>query len=143
MRIILLLLITFLPFGNLTAQVSPLPDTGCPGTLPPFTSGSTRLGDTILVQCDRPSLSVKTWLLVGLCPDRPTPLPFGIMCFHGCSLAIDLFQALVVLDGLQPLSVSIPDDPSLLGLKLCAQCLDLFGFECLLAHEAVELIVTN
>lgn len=110
-------------FGVL-AQVAPaqcqtINASGCPSATSPSCGGSTQIGSMLQLQC-APS-SGMPGIVIGQRLTTPVPLPQSITCSSAtCTVACTV---LVALTGATA-NLRIPNDPVLVGLSLCAQCVD-------------------
>ena len=83
--------------------------------------------------------STRTWLLVGVCV-QPWLVPTFLSCQPGCKVGVGL-PAIVVPMARGGVTVTIPPDPSLVGLNFCIQCVEMIFDACLIVSEATQITV--
>ncbi len=138
--IVLLTTALFAAAPSVRAQCTPLPGTGCPGTLPIMCSGSAQIGQRIAFDCPNDGRAFAQFLLVGVCEPGGAPIVPPFACVAGpCWLAIRLGSMVAIPNNFATVALTIPNDPSLIGQSLCVQCADLVArppSACLILSEA-------
>jgi hypothetical protein len=122
------------------AQCAPIPGTGCPGQNAPVCGGVPMIGTSFGVRC-APSCfpSVSQIMIVGTPLATPLPLPSPPMCVAGCLLGC---QPIVFLS-LPSATFTVPNNPALIGLRLCIQCLcQPTGAVCFNITQATAITIT-
>ncbi len=141
MHVLHRLLLPLLLTTGAIAQGAPVPGTGgCNfGLAAPWLTGSTRLGEDLTIVCNTPTSSTRTWLVVGTCV-RPWPVPTFLSCQDRCNAGVGL-PAILVPMARGGVTVTIPPDPSLVGLNFCIQCVEMIFDACLIVSEATQITV--
>ena len=136
------LLLPLLFTGSLIAQGTPVPGTGCDmGLPPPWLIGSTRLGENLTITCNTPTASTRTALLIGACVP-PWDLPAFLSCQPRCKLGVG-FPVLVVPMARGGVTLTIPQEPGLVGLTFCIQCVELIFDSCLIVSQATRITIES
>ncbi len=102
---------------SLTAQVSKIRASGCPGALFPGFSGQPSIATKFSVGC--PISIDRMQVLVGFPVAQAIVIGQPIMCASNCVLAVNS----VFLTRSSSWAVAIPNNASLIGAPLVAQCL--------------------
>lgn len=136
-----LFLLTFLA-AAVTAQVSPVPGSGCPGAPAPATVGSPAIGQGFgIVAPPCRSGSGNEFLVLGA-PRRAITIPGPIACARACNYNVDAFE---VVNG-RAWRVSIPNDRSLIGVVFRAQggCVERNpAGRCIALSQAIDVRITR
>jgi hypothetical protein len=130
--------IAFASSSPTAAQCFPIPGTGCPGQTAVVCNTAPMIGTNFTFSCPAScSPSPAQFIIIGT-PIVPTPLPSPPMCSTGCMLGC---QPINVSPG-PTITVAIPNNPSLVGLQLCLQCLcQVAGTICFTASQATLVII--
>lgn len=136
--LVLTLALSFALSARLDAQCTPIPGTGCPGQTNPICGTPPQIGTSFIFRCPPtcfPSLSQT--IIIGT-PIAPLPLPSPPMCVAGCFLGC---QPIVFLNA-PGATLAIPNNPALIGLQLCLQCLcQLSGTVCFTISQATLVTI--
>ncbi len=116
-----------------TAQITQITGSGCP-TMPfPSFTGTGKIATKFTCNCP-PSID-RMRVLIGL-PSPRFPLFKPMMCISGCNIDMILLQML----NSGTLSATIPNEPTIVGFKVVAQCLQTsLNRPCLLLTGALEV----
>ena len=137
MRILISLLLTFTVGLGLSsrasAQCTPIPATGCPCQTNPICGTPPMIGTNFIFRCPPTCFpSVSQLIIIGT-PIVPLPLPSPPMCVVGCTLGC---QPIVTLPA-PGATIAIPNNPALICLQLCIQCVcQVSGAACFTASQA-------
>ncbi len=133
MRHLLLLVALVVSAPFVDAQITYLPNTGCPRSGKTMTGGSTGIGGKLFISSSQlpcNSIGTRGFILLGTACTTLPPLSVG--CFSNPCV---LLQPDIVLS--KPISyhltIDIPNNKSLVGIAFCAQggCLSTFGGACM------------
>ena len=101
------------------AQCAPIPGTGCPGQSAPLRGTNPATGTNVVFRCAPSCFPSSAQFVVLGTSLTPVALPSPPLCVPGCMLAC---QPLLVVAA-PGLTIPIPNNPGLVGLQLCVQCL--------------------
>jgi hypothetical protein len=140
---LVLLVVTFAP--GLAAQCTPVPNTGCPGALPPSCGGSSSIGSQLSLTCLDNGRAPFTFLLVGQCEFAPVQFPQFLLCTSlSCNLGVSIGLAVSVPNQFATIVIPVPQSPALVGVQVCSQCVDVvLSRSCLTLGQAVSITVTS
>jgi hypothetical protein len=126
------------------AQCTPEPNTGCPGALPPQCGSPTAIGQQFKVACLNNGRADVQFLLVGLCPSAPLPLPAPLACVTAtCNVGVDLGLSAAIDTGFATVVLSIPNNRALVGVNLCLQCAEVIAARpCLTLSQAGRVVIS-
>jgi hypothetical protein len=123
-----------------SAQVRPIPNTGCPNAPHPTTTGQPAIGQgfgVIAAPCR--TTAGQPFIILGL-PGVSALLPAPPACVRGCTIDC---RPIVVLSQ-SAWRIVIPNDRNLIGVQLCAQtgCVEAARPACVLLHGALGIQIT-
>lgn len=120
------------------AQCAPMPGTGCPGQTAPICATPPVIGTAFIFRCPPTCFPGPTqFVIIGTPLGTPLPLPSPPLCVPGCLLGC---QPLVVLNA-PGATLNIPNNPSLIGLILCVQCLCQTASGCFNLSQAMTVTI--
>lgn len=120
-----------------------VPGSGCPGAPAPQCAGSKSIGQTLTITCLDSGRGNPMTLFMGACAAALLPIGGPLTCPPApttCGFAVDLLGS-VVVDGRQPAVLPIPNDPGLVGLSACFQCLEVAPSRCALVSAAIQVTI--
>jgi hypothetical protein len=128
------------------AQCNPVPATGCGNARAVLCGGAAQIGQPLRVQCP-PSVAgvlMPTFLVLGRCPTAPLTLFPPLVCGNApCTVGVELLgSAAAQVPNTGTIVLSIPNNPRLVGLKLCMQCASIDPTRaCLTLSQAVDFTI--
>ena len=128
----------------IAAQCTPEPNTGCPGAAAPQCSGSSAVGGAFKFQCLNSGRADVQFMLIGLCAPSPAPVGQPLTCVTGpCNIGVRLGLAVAINTNFNSVVVQIPNNPGLVGLNVCLQCVEIILAQaCLTLSQAVRVVIT-
>ena len=125
------------------AQVTRIPNSGCPGALYPITNDQTGIGQTLQLRCPPCSSTEQGMVIIGVTARPPRVMNPPLVCppQGNCVLVCEPIQILFPVSGWR---IDIPRDPNLIGVCVCVQCgcVDLTR-ACLTLSGALRICVTR
>lgn len=111
----------FLCANAAQAQVSAVPDAGCPGSPTLSTHGSLHAGGSFRVECGACSKEAASFIVIGIRAEPTVRVGGRLICIPDtvCTLVVEPLRIEV---DTQRFEVVIPDNPGLLGLEFRIQC---------------------
>jgi hypothetical protein len=120
------------------AQCSPIPGTGCPGQTSVVCNTAPMIGTNFTFTCPTTCFPSPAQVIIIGTPMPPLPLPSPPMCATGCTLGC---QPITSQPG-STLTLAIPNNPVLVGLQLCLQCLcQVAGTTCFTISQATLVVI--
>lgn len=125
--------------GTATAQVTAVPNSGCPGVAAPTTTGQPNLGQPFGAVCTPCNPNSISRVLLGT-SRMPVALDPSLTCVANCT--VDLDPLAQVAGSMWMLTV--PTDPTFVGFCVRVQCacIDLSGSTpCVTISEAIDVCI--
>ncbi len=126
--------------SRLTAQFSPIPNTGCGSAISLIEArGTGRVGTAVSVSTRCTMASETAFLLIGQPVRAPIAVAPPTACVRGCALGCQNVVVLPSRSNTLTLAFTIPRDTRLIGLKLCLQGVCANPRNCVLLSHAMRM----